>query len=293
MSDQLLAVPFHNETVVLVDHDGEPFVAMRPIVSNMGLSWHGQTEKLNEKFSSTVREIRTVAEDGKQREMTCLPLRKFPAWLYSINPNKVAPELRDKIIRYQNECDDVLWNYWTKGYAESPKVKKPNLTQQLSAHKVRLTLMEKLVQERNPDIRAAIHQQLDHVSKVLGLSTPDISRIGFSHVPEPIPALVAEFWDIYEDLDGDHTLNHAHDSRLIAVNLIQFGKACEASKIKIPHLVEYRRVLKLSVSPTFTGINTVHSVLNIRLNATGSRENPLPSSVKCWLFERELLAGGV
>lgn len=27
--------------------------------------------------------------------------------------NKVAPELRDRIIQYQEECDEVLWNYWT------------------------------------------------------------------------------------------------------------------------------------------------------------------------------------
>ncbi|ASJ24296.1 P22_AR_N domain containing protein [Laribacter hongkongensis] len=35
--------------------------------------------------------------------MVCLPLRKLPAWLYSINHNKVKPELQDKIVRYQNE----------------------------------------------------------------------------------------------------------------------------------------------------------------------------------------------
>ena len=58
-----------------------------------------------------------VAEDGKQREMTCLPLRKLPGWLMSIYPNKVRPELRDGIIAYQNECDDVLWSYWNEGIA--------------------------------------------------------------------------------------------------------------------------------------------------------------------------------
>ena len=47
--------------------------------------------------------------------MVCLPLRKLLAWLTTISPNKVKPELRDTVIMYQNECDDVLWNYWTKG----------------------------------------------------------------------------------------------------------------------------------------------------------------------------------
>jgi len=33
----------------------------------------------------------------------------------TIHPDKVRPELRDKILAYQNECDDVLWRYWTEG----------------------------------------------------------------------------------------------------------------------------------------------------------------------------------
>ena len=40
-------------------------------------------------------------------------VRKLPAFLASINARKVRPELHDKLIRYQNECDDALWNYWT------------------------------------------------------------------------------------------------------------------------------------------------------------------------------------
>ncbi|MCG9041978.1 phage antirepressor N-terminal domain-containing protein [Laribacter hongkongensis] len=88
---------------MLVGHDNEPFVAMKPVVTNMGLDWAAQFTKLKEKFSSTIGEITTVGEDGKYREMVCLPLRKLPAWLYSINHNKVKPELQDKIVRYQNE----------------------------------------------------------------------------------------------------------------------------------------------------------------------------------------------
>lgn len=35
----------------------------------------------------------------------------------TISPNKVRPELRERVIMYQNECDDVLWDYWMKGQA--------------------------------------------------------------------------------------------------------------------------------------------------------------------------------
>ncbi len=30
----------------------------------------------------------------------------------TINPQKVSNELKPKIIQYQTECDEVLWNHW-------------------------------------------------------------------------------------------------------------------------------------------------------------------------------------
>ncbi len=43
----------------------------------------------------------------------------------TISPNKVKPELRDTVIKYQEECDDVLWEYWTKGKAVNPRKTTP------------------------------------------------------------------------------------------------------------------------------------------------------------------------
>jgi hypothetical protein len=69
-------------------------------------------------------EIMTTGKDGKSYNMICLPLKKLFGWLMTISPNKVKPELRDTVIMYQNECDDVLWDYWTKGQAANPRTTK-------------------------------------------------------------------------------------------------------------------------------------------------------------------------
>ena len=66
--------------------------------------------------------------------MLCLMLRKLPAWLYSVNANKVKPELRDTVIKYQEECDDVLWDYWTKGKVVNPRTSKVERTPLHDAH---------------------------------------------------------------------------------------------------------------------------------------------------------------
>lgn len=119
----LIQVPFRHATLFLADVDGTPYVTMRPVVEGMGLDWKSQHAKLtqNQRFASTMVEITTVAEDGKQRAMTCLPLRKLPGWLMSISPNKVSPEIKETVIAYQAECDDALWDYWTKGQAINPR----------------------------------------------------------------------------------------------------------------------------------------------------------------------------
>jgi len=115
---ELQSVSFHNDTVYLVNNDGVPYFPVRPLVENMGLTWQGQHIKLTtQKKWSTVTMITTVAADGKQRKMLCLPLRKLPAFLYSIEADKVRPDLKEKVEIYQEECDEVLWNYWTKGFA--------------------------------------------------------------------------------------------------------------------------------------------------------------------------------
>ncbi|MGV8004581.1 phage antirepressor N-terminal domain-containing protein [Photorhabdus temperata subsp. temperata] len=108
-------VPFYGDNLYVVNHNGEPYVPMKPIVDGMGLAWQSQYEKLKQRFKSTITEIVIVAADGKKRDMICLALRKLAGWLNTISPNKVKPEIRDRVIQYQDECDDVLYEYWTKG----------------------------------------------------------------------------------------------------------------------------------------------------------------------------------
>ena len=175
--NQIIPVTFHQDSLALIEHKGQPFVAMKPVVENMGLAWHGQFQKLRDKFNSVIQEIGTTGGDGKKYDMICLPLRKIPAFMYSINPNKVKPELRGKILQYQEECDDVLWQYWTKGYVGNAGQKPPTYNQQLAAGKERIRLLEKLKREGHKDIREAIYQQIRHASDIMGIDPPEMESI--------------------------------------------------------------------------------------------------------------------
>lgn len=121
-----IAVPFHNTELFLIEHNGQPYTPLRQIVQGMGLDWASQFTKIKQKFATCVVEITMqILGDDQSRSHTCIPVRKLPAWLYSVNPNKVKPELRDTVIKYQEECDDVLWDYWTKGKAVNPRKSTP------------------------------------------------------------------------------------------------------------------------------------------------------------------------
>ena len=116
-SSQLIPVKFHSDTIFCLTHHDQPFTPMKPIIENMGLGWASQTQKLNankERWGVTM--IVIPSENGEQN-MLCMPVRKLPAYMNSINPKKVRAELRAKIELYQNESDDALWKYWTDGQA--------------------------------------------------------------------------------------------------------------------------------------------------------------------------------
>lgn len=114
MSQQLTA-NFHGTTLSIVNHNDQPYVSAKQIAEAIGLQWEPQYSKLNknrERWSIT--KIVMVAADNRQRSTVCLPLRKLPGWLMTIQPNKLSNELRPKVIQYQNECDDILWAHWEK-----------------------------------------------------------------------------------------------------------------------------------------------------------------------------------
>lgn len=101
--------------IVTVEKDGQIFVPVKPICDAIGIAFQPQHIKLQEDdfLAPTVTIIVTVAADGKEREMVCLPLRYTYGWLATINPGKVAPEAREAVTIYRRECYDVLYDHFT------------------------------------------------------------------------------------------------------------------------------------------------------------------------------------
>ncbi len=112
MVAQPQTVFFHNTQLSIVEHNNQPYVPMKLVVEGMGLDWKSQHRKLvsNPRWGMVKM---TIPSSGGIQEMLCIPLRKLFGWFNSINANKVKPECKEAVIKYQDECDDTLWNHWT------------------------------------------------------------------------------------------------------------------------------------------------------------------------------------
>ena len=173
MSTSLVPVPFHGHTLFLVEHNNEPYTPMKPIVEGMGLAWSGQFEKLNfnkDRFCIRVNRMQ-IPGDDQVRETLCMPLRKLPGWLMTIHPTRVKPEIREKIIQYQNECDDVLWKYWTEGHVSNPRTETISPAQQ---HELQVIVARRA--QDSGKLRAEIWSRFDNHFRIAKYSQLPASR---------------------------------------------------------------------------------------------------------------------
>lgn len=120
--DVQIRVPFHGAELLLIQHDGQPYTPMKPIVEGMGLDWGGQHKKLAANQDRWGVSVMEIPSPGGPQEALCLPLRKLGGWLMTVHASRVRSEVRAKVIEYQNECDDVLWQYWNEGVAVNPRM---------------------------------------------------------------------------------------------------------------------------------------------------------------------------
>jgi hypothetical protein len=99
------------------------YVPIRPICDYLGLDWSAQYRRINRDpvLSEAIQGVAittTPSADGRGgglQEMSCLPLKFLPGWLFGVSANRVKDELREKIIRYQRESYDVLWEAFQEG----------------------------------------------------------------------------------------------------------------------------------------------------------------------------------
>jgi hypothetical protein len=105
-----------NNSKIVVIENGEKRVAIKPICQALGVDpdWQNSRIKEDEILGELHKISYATGSDGKQYEMATIPFKYVFGWLFSINIKKVAPEVKDSIIRYKKECYGALYNHFTE-----------------------------------------------------------------------------------------------------------------------------------------------------------------------------------
>jgi hypothetical protein len=116
-----VAVEFNGAQLLTTVVGDQVFVAMKSVTEGMGLDWGSQCKKIKDDRRYSVVTIPLNTSGGIQ-EMVCLPVKQLHTWLFTINANRVRADLRDRVIAYQDECQQAIIDYWEKGVAVNPRM---------------------------------------------------------------------------------------------------------------------------------------------------------------------------
>lgn len=114
-------IQFHGDELVavLVETDAGcvVYVPVRPLCEAIGVSWPGQYRRINRDpvLSEVAMSVAVTATQLGRRpgqratqDMLALPADFLNGWLFTMNADRVRPEIRDAVLRYQRECYAVL-----------------------------------------------------------------------------------------------------------------------------------------------------------------------------------------
>lgn len=206
------AIEFYEDlvTAVAVEQSGERriYVPVKPIVTYLGLDWPGQYQRiqrdpiLSEVITGVV--ITTIPDPerggGGPQETLCLPIEMLHGYLFGIQANRVRPEIRDKVLRYQRECYRALYEAFHAPEVTSERtseammramrdnaLQQARLWESLLEEQRRLRITENVVQEHEGLIWEAFSQldRLRQEQSRLGARFNDLTRL----LPAPLDAI--------------------------------------------------------------------------------------------------------
>ena len=133
MSDQSLKiieqkeVSFYEDNITAVRvEDGTVYVPIRPICELLGISWSSQQNRIQrDNVLSEVAVpisvfVTNTQGQGQSRKMVCLPLEFVSGFLFGVNASRVKTEVKERLIRYQKECYQVLSEAFFEGRLTNP-----------------------------------------------------------------------------------------------------------------------------------------------------------------------------
>ena len=126
----------NNQSILIIESSSkEKLVPIRPICDALGIDSKAQRNRIerDESLNSVEVMMTSTGADGKQYEMSCLPLKFVFGWLFTIDTSRVNEEAREAVIRYKMKCYDVLYNYFVE-YSDFVEARAKAMDRQLEIY---------------------------------------------------------------------------------------------------------------------------------------------------------------
>ena len=228
---EIATIPFKETPGFLSIRDnqtGEIYVSPKSISEIFEIDWGGQQQKLSEDFERWDYRTISVTLPGniQQRNVAVIPDRKVRTWICGINPKKVKPEVRPQLEAFQKECDQVLYDYWTRGVAVNPRYQiAPSGELKAFIGEVVGTAVKSAIEEVSKNL----------IEKTVKLTMAEIRS------EDPV-YLAAKKWDIIERMDAKEPLAKEQivaSQQAILNILIPGSRGKSLSEMSLTHSVEW------------------------------------------------------
>jgi hypothetical protein len=163
-----------NGSEILCQREGDNiYVAIRPICDILGIDHSNQIRNLKndpEFLGSTVVNMTTVGADGREREMTCLPLQFFFGWLAQIDHTKVKEEVKPQVIAYKLEVCNILYDHFmgARKFLEEKEKLMDKLNDRI-----------RLAKKNFSSAKSVLNEAEDAMDKVIRLTHEEYKQSGF------------------------------------------------------------------------------------------------------------------
>ena len=217
-------VVFYGDEVVAVRVEGGAiYVPVRPLCDLLGIAWAAQRRRILDDpvLGNEIRGvIIMITPEGRpqQQEMSCLPLKRLSGWLFGINAKRVKEEVRERLIRYQKECYDVLDEAFKEGQLTAESSFAEILEQgdddavrayQIATAVVKLARNQLLMESRFSGRLDEHEERLEQIEALLGDSDRYVTEAQASRISQAVKAVAIalgkqtkrnEFGGVYGEL---------------------------------------------------------------------------------------------